>query len=106
MHLAYDLGGFNGDDTAHYLGLGYRVVCIEASPNLAGKLLKRFAEPIRRGLCTVVNVAVGEHRGNLPFYICDGIEERNSFDRTCIERAGLKAREISVSVRPFASIIC
>lgn len=104
-NLAYDVGGFNGDDTAHYLDLGFRVVCVEASPNLADKLRSRFATPINEDRCTVLNVAVGECEGQLPFYICDGVEELNSFDRTRIEGAGLKAREITVPVRPFQSII-
>lgn len=103
--LAYDVGGFNGDDTAHYLDLGFRVVCVEASPNLAEKLRERFAAQIKDGRCTIINVAVGEREGQLPFYICDGIEELNSFDRARIEGAGLKAREISVPVRPFAAIL-
>lgn len=103
--LVYDVGAFNGDDTAHYLSLGFRVVSIEASPNLATKLHQRFAAPVADGRCTIINVAIGEREGRLPFYICDGIEELNSFDRTRIEAAGLKVREITVPVVPFATIL-
>jgi hypothetical protein len=42
MKLAFDVGGFDGADTPHYLSLGYRVVCIEASPALADRIRKRL----------------------------------------------------------------
>jgi hypothetical protein len=41
-NLVYDVGMNNGDDTAHYLECGYRVVAIEADPLLVRNARQRF----------------------------------------------------------------
>src|SRR6266851_704020 len=103
--LIYDVGGFDGADTAHYLKLGYRVLCIEAAPHLAAKITQRFYSEIAAGRCTVLNVAVGAREGILPFYICREDEALSSFDRSRLDGAGLTACETSVPVRPFLTIL-
>lgn len=102
--LVYDIGAFDGADTAYYLSLGYRVLCVEATPTLAEGLRARFKSEIASGRCDVLNVAVGDQDGLLPFYTCD-FGAMNSFDKSRIESAGLLVREISVPVRNFASIL-
>ena len=103
--LAYDIGGYDGADTAHYLELGFRVICVEASPVLAQRISARFAKEISAGLCTVLNVAVAERDGMLPFYLCAEDGALSSFDKSKLDASGLTAREITVPSRAFASII-
>lgn len=40
--LIYDVGMNNGDDTAYYLWRGFRVVAIEATPELVATAANRF----------------------------------------------------------------
>jgi FkbM family methyltransferase len=76
--------------------MGFRVLCIEAAPTLADKIRARFKGNNR---CTVLNVAVGEKDGTLPFYVYPNCGELNSFEK----RPG--STEISVPVRTFKSIL-
>lgn len=101
--LAYDVGVYDGADTAHYLSLGYRVVGIEASPDLCAELQKRFATEISVGQYTLLNVAIGESEGILPFWLSEN-PQWNSFDRAAATRDGKKATQISVPTRTIASV--
>jgi FkbM family methyltransferase len=46
-NLIFDLGFFNGDDTAYYLKKGYKVVAVEANHELYKKGLERFAKEVK-----------------------------------------------------------
>lgn len=102
--LAYDIGGFDGEDTARYLKLGYKVVCIEAAPSQAAQICKRFDREIAIGDCIVLNVAIGPEENTLPFYICRENGALNSFDRSRLDNAGLTAQEVNIPVLPLLSI--
>ena len=104
QRLVFDVGAFNGDDTAYYLAQGYRVVTIEADPSAAVKLRVRFAAEIEAGRCTILNVGVADQDGEATFYLSD-LAVWNSFDRAMATREGHKAREIRVPCRMFASIL-
>lgn len=67
-NLVFDVGLHNGDDTAYYLHLGYRVVGIEANPLLAAQCSRRFENEIRQGRLTVVNTGVLKEPGVFTFY--------------------------------------
>jgi FkbM family methyltransferase len=102
--LIYDVGGYDGADTAHYLSLGYRVVCIEAAPHLAEQIAVRFRREIAEGQCKVLNVAVGVENGSAPFYLSSAAL-LNSFDRSLATRNGCQVSEITVPTRTFTSIL-
>jgi FkbM family methyltransferase len=102
--LVYDVGGYDGSDTAHYLSLGYRVICIEAAPHLAEQISKRFHREIIEGQCNVLNVAIGTENGNATFYL-SSLGFWNSFDRSMASRRGCRVTEISVPTRTFDSIL-
>lgn len=67
--LVYDVGAHNGDDTAYYLSMGYRVVAIEANPTLARACTERFQEQVKSGALVVLNIGVGAEVGERRFYI-------------------------------------
>jgi FkbM family methyltransferase len=62
MSLVYDVGMFNGDDTAYYLKKGFRVVGSEANPHLIPQLTERFSTDIEQKRLVVENVAVAESK--------------------------------------------
>ena len=47
--LIFDIGMHKGEDTEFYLKKGFRVVAIEADPDLANLCRKRFKEFIDKG---------------------------------------------------------
>ena len=60
----------NGDDTAFYLERGFRVVAVEANPDLCEQNRTRFEARISRGDLTILNKAIHWNRGtNVDFYI-------------------------------------
>jgi FkbM family methyltransferase len=104
-NLIYDVGMNNGDDTAYYLHRGFSVVAIEAQPALATKASERFEREIAQGRLRILNVAIAEEPGELPFWICDSHSEFSSFDRQLAGREGLPHHQIEVQCRRFDSII-
>jgi FkbM family methyltransferase len=104
MKLAYDVGVYDGADTAHYLALGYRVIGVEASPDLCKILRQRFSKEIDDGRYTLINVAIGESEGVLPFWLSEN-PQWNSFDYAAATRDGKTATQISVPTRQMADVI-
>lgn len=95
MHsdLVYDVGMNNGDDTAHYLARGFRVIAIEADPGMVKIGTERFPDAIRTGQLTILNVAIAPEPGRLPFYVSEGNRGVwSSFDRAMASRDGLPVR--------------
>jgi FkbM family methyltransferase len=60
--LIFDLGMHRGEDTAYYLTKGFRVVAVEANPELCAKAAERFADAVRDGRLTIENVAIARDR--------------------------------------------
>ena len=103
--LVYDVGLHNGNDTAYYLYKGYRVVAVEADPTLVAQAGRRFRRQIADGRLILVNAAVSETEGRLPFWICESNSAWSSFDRSVAARNGSPHHEIHVDAWTFASIL-
>lgn len=103
--LVYDVGAFDGADTAYYLQRGYDVVSLEADPQRADQLKARFAEEIARGQCVVLGVGVAAEDGEATFYINERVPVWSSFDRERVARGGDPLRELKVPCRTFPSIL-
>lgn len=103
--LIFDVGMNNGDDTAHYLHKGYRVVAIEADPTLVDQARIRFADAVRSGQLALVNAGIGPRDEVADFWICDNKREWNSFDRGFAARDGLPHHAIPVRCRPFRDLL-
>ena len=68
--LVFDVGMFDGSDTEYYLESGYRVVAVEANPNLANAARHRFANNVADGSLTVVNAAIAVGEEEVELTIC------------------------------------
>lgn len=66
--LIYDVGLHLGEDTAYYLGRGFRVVGVEADPDLVQRARRRFARAIAGGRLILVHAAITEADGRRPFW--------------------------------------
>ena len=72
-NLIFDFGMFDGADTAFYLAKGFKVVALEARPDLAHAAQSRFTAAIAGGRLTIVNNALWSEAGRqIPFYVRSG----------------------------------
>jgi FkbM family methyltransferase len=73
--LIFDVGMHRGQDTAFYLGKGFRVVAFEANPGLAELGRARFASELAEGRLTIVEGAIVDpdspaaREGRVTFYL-------------------------------------
>jgi FkbM family methyltransferase len=108
MHsdLVYDIGMNNGDDTAHYLSRGFRVVAVEADPRLAAEAVDRFQEPLAAGRLTIVNAVIGPERGRSVFHFSEGNRGVwSSFDPKIAGREGIAVRSEEVECIRFRDLL-
>lgn len=101
--LIFDVGANNGDDTAHYLTQGYRVVAVEANPALAEACRARFASEIATGRVTVEEIGIWPIEGRRAFYVNESNDEHSSFSAGPGQRAGAWHR-IEVDCVPFGHL--
>jgi FkbM family methyltransferase len=69
--LIYDLGMHKGEDTEYYLKKGFRVVAVDANPDLCASVGARLSPYVQSGQLTIVNRAIGDGTGSVPFYTSD-----------------------------------
>jgi FkbM family methyltransferase len=103
--LIFDIGLHTGGDTAHYLRQGYRVVAVEANPQLAAQARRRFAMAIESGRLSVLNVGIAETTGVSNFWICDLKSEWSSLERRIAGRRGSEHHAIEIPKRRCAEIL-
>ena len=103
--LIYDVGMNDGSDTAFYLHKGYRVVAIEANPELCDKVGRKFSNHIQADQLKILNVAVAEKAEELDFYVNLDVSEWSSLDRAWGTRDGTRFKVIKVSALPFSQIL-
>jgi FkbM family methyltransferase len=105
--LIYDVGFHCGEDSEFYLAKGFKVVAIEAHPELYRAGLEKFAREIESGRLVLLNVAVAETNGPISFFESDndvwGSINRDAARRNV--RLGAGWREIKVEGRQFAEIL-
>ena len=68
--LIFDLGMYEGQDSKFYLSKGFRVVSLEANPELCRRNSEKYAKEIADGRLTIVPKALWHEAGkHIPFYI-------------------------------------
>ncbi len=67
--LVYDVGMHNGDDAEYYLAKGFRVIGIDANPQLCAACAVRFEQEMAQGRLVVLNLGVGPEPGRATFYV-------------------------------------
>jgi FkbM family methyltransferase len=67
-NLIYDVGMHKGYDAENYLKAGYKVIGIEASPDLAQCARERLADYESSGQLVICPVAIADHAGETTFY--------------------------------------
>jgi FkbM family methyltransferase len=68
--LIFDLGMYEGQDSNFYLSKGFRVVSLEANPELCRRNGEKYSKEIAEGRLTIVPKALWHEAGKqIPFYI-------------------------------------
>jgi FkbM family methyltransferase len=101
--LIYDVGLNIGQDAEFYLKKGFRVVGIEANPEVAEVARQRLASFGDR--LTILNVGIGPKGGHLPFYVNRMHHEWSTFAREYADKEGSTFDEITVPVTTLKSIV-
>lgn len=97
--LIFDLGMNNGDDTDFYLKKGFRVVAVDANPDLCAQARNRFAGEIASGRLEVINAAIAAQSGTLELFLNEDVSGWSTANPAWLEsRAALKTRARSVRV--------
>ncbi len=103
-NLIFDIGMHVGQDSDYYLRKGFDVVAVEANPMLAAAGEKRFARQLRERQLTLLNVGVGETRGQAEFHVNLELSEWSSFKPATASR-GMPTAAVSVEMVTIADIV-
>lgn len=58
MNKIFDIGMYDGADTAYYLESGYQVVAVEANPDLVECAARQFSASLASGQLVLINAAI------------------------------------------------
>jgi FkbM family methyltransferase len=106
--LIFDVGAHRGEDSEFYLKLGYRVVGIEANPELAAELKDRHRLEIERGAYAVVDKAISETPGTISFFVNKKLSVWGTADPDWARRnkgMGADSEEIKVPSIRFSEVL-
>lgn len=103
--LIYDIGLFDGSDTAYYLFRGFKVVAVDANPLMVEQARARFAREIEDHRLKLLNVGISETPGTATFFVSD-VPQWSSFERALASRDGTTATTpVSIPLMPFSHIL-
>ncbi len=102
--LVFDVGMHLGQDAEFYLKQGYQVVAIDADPGIVARNRETFAREIASGQLRIVNCAVADRDGTMPFFLSEN-SVWNSLKKGISDREGSFKEEISVETRTLASLL-
>jgi FkbM family methyltransferase len=104
LNLIYDVGLFDGSDTAYYLRRGYSVVAIDADPRMIEAARQKFADAISGGRLKLLNVGIADKAGAATFWVSDE-PMWSSFNRDVASRDGKRHHAVDVPIVPFEDIL-
>jgi FkbM family methyltransferase len=104
--LVFDIGAYQGEDTAYYLRRGFRVVAVEANPESADACRQRFHAEISAGRLVMLNVGIAAEDGVVTFFLSEGNQGRwSSLDPALASRENVSARPVTVQARSLRSLL-
>jgi hypothetical protein len=81
--LIFDVGAADGADSAYYLHKGFRVVAVEANPDAAALLRRRFAAELAAGRLTLVEAAISDREGEASTVRFDALLREHGIPHYC-----------------------
>jgi FkbM family methyltransferase len=106
--LIYDVGLHLGEDSEFYLKKGFRVVAIDANPEMCGAAAIRLASYVESGQLVILNKAIATEEAEVTFFKNCSQSEWGTIDASWAarnERIGTRNQEIRVSALPLRRIV-
>ena len=104
--LVFDIGVNSGEDTAQYLRRGFRVVGVDANPEMVALCEQRFRADISAGRLVLLNVGLAAEDGTASFFVSEGNRGVwSSFDPALAARGNLATREVAVQARSLRGLL-
>ena len=103
--LVIDVGMHTGEDTAYYLHRGFRVLAIEANPDLVQLGTRSFAPAIADGRLEILGVGIAEKPGEAAFHVSGSKSVWSSFSADNAARGGSGYRTVRVPCLTFGQIL-
>lgn len=94
--LIFDLGFHNGEDSNFYLAKGFRVVAVEANPDLYKAGTLSFRNEIAAGRLILLHKAISDKHGKVNFYVHGSKTEWSSCLKMMAESDGSTASCVKV----------
>ena len=104
--LIFDLGFHNGDDAGFYLAKGFRVVAVEANPELVKAGLRKYNADVRDGRLILLNKAISETSGKVDFFIHATKTEWSSCLLSMAESDGSSSVRVTVDSTNLKDLFC
>ena len=103
--MVFDLGMHNGDDTSYYLERGFKVMAVDANPELCDECSLRFESQISRGDLFIANKAIWKRSDQIiDFYISSLNSEWSTIHQNP-HLTGENPRKISVETTTLSTLI-
>lgn len=104
--LVFDIGVNTGQDTAYYLRRGFRVVGVDANPQMIAACERRFQAEIEAGRLILRNVGLAAEEGVASFFVSEGNRGVwSSIDPVLASRGDFGTRQIAVQTRSLKSLV-
>lgn len=94
--LIFDIGFHKGEDSIHYLKEGYKVIAVEANPQLVETGSKKFRNFIENGQLTLLNKGIASENTTLEFWVNTYCSEWSSFDKNMAGRMNTSCYKVEV----------
>jgi len=102
--LIFDVGMHRGEDTTYYLGKGYRVVAIDAGPDLINNAKTSLAKYIAHNQLILVHCAISDSEGEVEFNISKKTQW-SSLKFLISDRKSLHHKRIKVQSKRLTSLV-
>ena len=102
--MIMDIGMNNAKDTMFCLKKGFRVVAVEANPQLVARAQKMLSEYIASGQLIIEPVGLGDKAGSFPFYANLDNDHWSSFKRDWGTRDGTRYKELEIECITAATL--
>lgn len=103
--LIFDVGMHKGEDTKYYLSLGFRVLAVDADPNMIELAKKTFVPYLSSGRLALLNVAISDKDDQEADLYISEQSEWNSLKRQVSDRKHSLREVIRVKTRTLPSIM-
>jgi len=103
--LVFDIGFHKGEDAAFYLKKGYKVIAVDADPELADLLQVEFNDAVKQGKLVVQNFAITDKDQDQIVFSFSQKKEWSSASKEIADREGMLGYQKSIQTKTLRFLI-